>query len=204
MKLSIFLTSLVATFLLVACIQPAAAPAVTTTTGLQIMEPWARQARMTGGAAMSSDTGASSTAMSMTTSVTVTDPMSSTAMNATPMTTTASMSGTMGMGMGGAMGAMYMTIRNPGNTPDRLIKAQSDVSQVVELHNMAMKDGVMSMYPVEAIDIPANGEAVLKPGGFHVMLIGLNRDLLAGDTMTVTLTFEQAGEITLQAPVRER
>lgn len=210
MKLSIFLASLVATFLLVACVQPAAAPAATTTTGLQIMEPWARQARMTGGAAMSSDTAASSTAMSMTTRMTATDPMSSMAMSAAPMTTTASisatepMSGTMGMGMGGAMGAMYMTIRNPGNRPDRLIKAQSDVSQVVELHNMAMKDGVMSMYPVEAIEIPANGEAVLKPGGFHVMLIGLNRDLLAGETMTVTLTFEQAGEITLQAPIRER
>ena len=204
MKLSIFLASLVATFLLVACVQPTAAPAATTTSGLQIMEPWARQARMTGGDAMPSDTAASSTAMSMTTSMTATEPMSSTAMNAAPMTTTASMSGTMGMGMGGAMGAMYMTIRNPGNTPDRLIKAQSDVSQVVELHNMAMKEGVMSMYPVEAIEIPANGEAVLKPGGFHVMLIGLNRDLLAGETMTVTLTFEQAGEITLQAPIRER
>lgn len=205
MKLSVFLTSLVATMLLVACVQSTAAPAATTTTGLQIMEPWARQARMTGGEAMQSDTTSSSTAMSMTTGMTATAPMSDTAMNAAaPMTTTAAMSGTMGMGMGGAMGAMYMTIRNPTATPDRLIKAESDVSQVVELHNMAMKEGVMSMYPVEAIDIPANGEAVLQPGGFHVMLIGLNRDLLAGDTMTVTLTFEQAGEITLQAPVRER
>lgn len=211
MKLSVFLTSLVATILLVACVQSTAAPAATTTTGLQIMEPWARQARMTGGEAMPSDTASSSAAMSMTTNMTATDAMSSTAMNAAaPMTTTeamsatATMSGTMGMGMGGAMGAMYMTIRNPTTTPDRLIKAESDVSQVVELHNMAMKDGVMSMYPVEAIDIPANGEAVLKPGGFHVMLIGLTRDLMAGDTMTVTLTFEQAGEITLQAPIRER
>lgn len=205
MKLSIFWASLVATFLLVACVQPAAAPAATTTTGLQIMEPWARQARMTGGEAMSSDTAASSTAMSMTTSMTATDPMSSTAMGATAsMSATEPMSGTMGMGMGGAMGAMYMTIRNPSATPDRLIKAESNVSEVVELHNMAMKDGVMSMYPVEAIEIPANGEAVLKPGSFHVMLIGLNRDLLAGETMTVTLTFEQAGTITLQAPIRER
>jgi hypothetical protein len=85
-----------------------------------------------------------------------------------------------------------------------LIKAQSDVSQVVELHNVAMKDGVMSMYPVEAIEVPANGEAVLKPGSFHVMLIGLTRDLVAGETMSVTLTFEQAGDVTVQAPIRER
>ena len=194
MKLSVFLTSLIATILLVACVQPTAAPAATTTTGLQIVEPWARQARMTGGEAMQSDTASSSSAMSMTTEMTATAPMSA----------TEAMSGTMGVGMGGAMGAMYMTIRNPNTTPDRLIKAESNVAQVVELHNMAMKDGVMSMYPVEAIDIPANGEAVLKSGSFHVMLIGLTRDLLAGDTMTVTLTFEQAGEITLQAPIRER
>ena len=120
------------------------------------------------------------------------------------MSNTLGMSGTMGMGMGGAMGAMYMTIRNPTDTPDRLIKAESNVSEVVELHNMAVKDGVMTMYPVEAIEIPANGEAVLKPGSFHVMLIGLNRDLVAGETMSVTLTFEQAGEVTLQAPIRER
>ena len=142
---------------------------------------------------------------SETMAMTDTMPMTATTMSVTTgMTTATPMSDTMGMGIGGAMGAMYMTIRNPSSTPDRLIKAQSDVSKVVELHNVAMKEGVMSMYPVEAIEIPANGEAVLKPGSFHVMLIGLNRDLVAGDTMTVTLTFEQAGEITLQAPIRER
>jgi hypothetical protein len=52
--------------------------------------------------------------------------------------------------------------------------------------------------------VPANGEAVLKPGSFHVMLIGLTRDLVAGETMSVTLTFEQAGDVTVQAPIRER
>jgi|688.fasta_scaffold347878_3 hypothetical protein len=144
--------------------------------------------------------------MTTTTNMSTTDPMSATlpVSETMAMSATAPMTGTMGMGMGGAMGAMYMTIRNPTGSPDRLIKAQSDVANVVELHNVAMKDGVMSMYPVEAIEVPANGEAVLKPGSFHVMLIGLTRDLVAGETMSVTLTFEQAGDVTVQAPIRER
>lgn len=177
---------LVTTLLLTACVQPVATPAtpaVTTTNGLQIIDPWGRQAQM-----RSENDMAASNSMS----------------NTTTMSATAPMTGTMGMGMGGAMGAMYMTIRNPTGTPDRLIKAQSDVAKVVELHNVAMKDGVMSMYPVEAIEVPANGEAVLKPGSFHVMLIGLTRDLVAGETMTITLTFEQAGDVTVQASIRER
>ncbi|MCE7979559.1 MAG: copper chaperone PCu(A)C [Caldilinea sp. CFX5] len=194
MKHYTLLLILVTTILFTACIQPATAPVATTASGLQIIDPWARQAQMRNENAMSGAAMTNTVGMSNTTAMTASAAMSST----TPMT------GTMGMGMGGAMGAMYMTIRNTTGTPDRLIKAQSDVAKVVELHNVAMKDGVMSMYPVETIEIPANGEAVLKPGSFHVMLIGLNRDLVVGESMTVTLTFEQAGDVTLQAPIRER
>jgi hypothetical protein len=197
MKQFTFLLILVMTLLFTACIQPAAAPVAATTGGLEILDPWARQAQMRSENAMDS--------AAMTNTMTNTVGMhNATAMTATAAMSSTPMTGTMGMGMGGAMGAMYMTIRNTTGTPDRLIKAHSDVSKVVELHNVAMKDGVMSMYPVEAIDIPANGETVLKPGSFHVMLIGLTRDLVVGETMTVTLTFEQAGDVTLQAPIRER
>jgi len=198
MKRLFLFTLFITTQHLTACVQSLSAPsapAATTANGLQIIEPWARQAQMRSENAMTPGNN-----MTTTTSMSTTAPMSAT----TAMSATVPMTGTMGMGMGGAMGAMYMTIRNPNGTPDRLIKAQSDVSNVVELHNVAMKDGVMSMYPVEAIEVPANGEAVLKPGSFHVMLIGLTRDLVAGDTMTVTLTFEQAGDVTVQAPIRER
>lgn len=200
MKQPLLFTILVTILLLAACIQPDAAPVATTATGLEIADPWARQAQMRAEpGAMGSETTAMTDTMTSTT-MTTTDNMTAT----TAMSNTTEMSGTMGMGMGGAMGAMYMTIRNPTDTPDRLIKAESNVSAVVELHNMAVKDGVMTMYPVEAIEIPAKGAAELKPGSFHVMLIGLNRDLVAGETMSVTLTFEQAGEVTLQAPIRER
>lgn len=194
MKSYLLFVIFVTTLLLTACVQPAPAPVATTETGLTIIDPWARQAQMRNENSMSGAAITETVGMSNSTGMTETTAMSAT----TPMT------GTMGMGMGGAMGAMYMTIRNPTGSPDRLIKAQSDVSKVVELHNVAMKDGVMSMYPVEAIEVPANGEAVLKPGSFHVMLIGLTRDLVAGETMTVTLTFEQAGDVTVQTPIRER
>ena len=204
MKQPLLFTILLTVLLLAACVQPAATPVATTATGLEIADPWARQAQMRDEpSAMNSETTAMTDTLTNTmtsTAVTATNSMTTAAM----MSNTMSMSGTMGMGMGGAMGAMYMTIRNPTDTPDRLIKAESNVSAVVELHNMAVKDGVMTMYPVEAIEIPANGAAELKPGSFHVMLIGLNRDLTAGETMSVTLTFEQAGEVTLQAPIRER
>lgn len=201
---SSFLWILAVTLICAACVplaQPQPQLEITTPTGLQIVDPWARQAQMMG----DDNTASMSNTLSTTASMTVTGVVTTTAMTTTaaPSTTNA-MSDTLGMGIGGAMGAMYMTIRNPTNTPDRLIKAQSDVSKVVELHNMAIKDGMMTMFPVEAIDVPANGEAVLEPGSFHVMLIGLNRDLTSGDSVTITLTFEQAGDVTLQAPIRER
>jgi periplasmic copper chaperone A len=110
-----------------------------------------------------------------------------------------------GMAMGedtGAVGAVYLTIRNSASAPDRLIKASSAIAKNVELHTMSLNDGVMEMRPVEAIDVPASGEVALKPGGFHVMLIGLNKALTPGETFDVTLQFEKAGPVTVQASVR--
>ncbi|MEZ4728063.1 MAG: copper chaperone PCu(A)C [Caldilineaceae bacterium] len=161
-----------------ACMQ--AEPAAT---GLQIVEPWARAAQL-----IAAETVAATESMTATMMVSPTH----------------AMTGTMGMGVGGVNSAVYMTIRNPGNQADRLIKAESDAATVVELHNVANNNGVMSMFPVEEVAVPAQGEAVLKPGSYHVMLIGLTRDLTVGDTVTVTLTFEQAGATTVAAEVRER
>lgn len=112
--------------------------------------------------------------------------------------------GGMDMDMGGANSAAYMVIRNTGGEPDKLIAASTDVAKTVELHTVIEEGGVMRMRQVEGgIDIPANGEVVLKPGGFHVMLIGLTRDLNAGDSVQLTLTFEKAGEIPVTAQVRQ-
>lgn len=161
-----------------ACIQTESA-----STNLQIVEPWVRAAMR-----MTEETMQPVAPMTSTVMISPTQPLT----------------GTMGMGMGGVNSAVYMTIRNPGAQADRLLKAESDAANVVELHNVANNNGVMSMFPVEAVEVPARGEAILKPGSYHVMLIDLTRDLAVGDTVSVTLTFEQAGPLTVTAAVRER
>jgi copper(I)-binding protein len=100
-------------------------------------------------------------------------------------------------------GAAFMEIRNTGDMDDRLIAAASDIAQKVELHtHISDANGVMQMVEVEeGFPIPAGGNHLLKRGGDHVMFMGLNGPMNEGDTVTVTLTFEQAGEVTLDIPV---
>jgi hypothetical protein len=109
-----------------------------------------------------------------------------------------------GMEMAGANSAAYMVIRNTGSAPDKLIAARSDVAKTVEIHTVIEENGMMQMRPVEGgIEIPAGGEVELKPGGYHVMLIGLTRDMNAGETVQITLQFETAGEIPITAEIRQ-
>jgi copper(I)-binding protein len=96
-----------------------------------------------------------------------------------------------------------MTIRNGGSRADRLVAAQSDVADATEIHTVEMKDGVMAMRPADGVDVPAHGEVVLKPGGYHIMFVGMRRMVKPGDAVEIVLRFEQAGEITVQAEVRE-
>lgn len=112
----------------------------------------------------------------------------------------------MGMGEGddmhGGNGAAFMVIENKGASPDRLVKVESDASKAVEIHKTEMKDDIMTMAPVDGVEIPANGKAELKPGGFHVMLIGLNQDLKAGEKVHLKLTFESGAVVDLDAEIR--
>jgi len=66
-----------------------------------------------------------------------------------------------------------------------------------------MNGDVMSMVPVPSLEIPTGGEVTLKPGGYHVMLIDLQQALSVGDTIEVTLIFQNAGRVTFQAEIRE-
>ena len=88
----------------------------------------------------------------------------------------------------------------------RLIGARSDVAQNTEVHEMAMQGQMMRMREVAAVPLPRGQAVALAPGGYHVMLIGLKRPLSAGEQVTLTLVFEDAGgkrsEQTVQAPVR--
>jgi copper(I)-binding protein len=69
------------------------------------------------------------------------------------------------------------------------------------LHKTVEADGVMKMEHVEALDIPADGMLEMKPGGYHIMLMGLTQPLKEGDEIEITLTFEKAGEVKLKAKV---
>ena len=100
-------------------------------------------------------------------------------------------------------GAAYMLIENTGSEDDRLVSASSDVSEVVELHDMKMEGDVMKMFHVDGYDVPAGGSVELKPGGKHVMFIGLHEKLGIGQIVTVVLEFEESGEITVEAEIRE-
>ncbi|GIT90398.1 hypothetical protein JANAI62_01200 [Jannaschia pagri] len=98
----------------------------------------------------------------------------------------------------------YLVITNPTEADDLLVAATIDLDTVgrVELHEMTMADGVMMMSEVEGgIPVPAGETVVLQPGGLHLMLMGLTGPLEAGATHEVTLTFEQAGEMSVTAPV---
>lgn len=100
----------------------------------------------------------------------------------------------------GPNGAVYMTLTNQGDADDRLVAASTDAAVTVELHETQMEGGAMRMQPLDGIDVPADGQAVLEPGGLHVMLIDVD-DLAEGDTIDLTLTFENAGEQQITADV---
>ncbi len=101
--------------------------------------------------------------------------------------------------------AAYGLLVNLTDTDQLLISASTDVSEVVELHEMIMGEGdVMQMRPVDpGIAVPAGGATLLQPGGLHIMLINLNGELPAGETIDLGLIFDDGEEIALTAPVRE-
>lgn len=92
-------------------------------------------------------------------------------------------------------GAGFMTIRNGGTQPDRLVSASTPVARVVELHTHIREGDVMRMRPVQDIPVPPGQTVRLRPGGLHVMLIGLNEPLRQGAEVPLTLRFERAGEV---------
>ena len=98
----------------------------------------------------------------------------------------------------------YMTIHNSGSEADRLISGEADFADRVEIHEMAMEGDVMKMRQLaDGLEIPAGGEVILKPGGYHVMFIGIDSQFKDGETRNVKLTFEKAGAIELEFEVKD-
>ncbi len=99
-------------------------------------------------------------------------------------------------------GAAFMAVTNTTDTDDRMIDARSDISARVELHTHIVTDGVARMTRLEdGIPIPAGETVMLERGGLHVMFMGLDGGMEQGETVDVTLVFENAGEIAVAIPV---
>lgn len=96
---------------------------------------------------------------------------------------------------------VFMTLRNTGTAPDRLVSAASPLPRMVEIHTTVRDGEVMRMRPVDAVEVPPGGSVTLAPGGLHIMLMGLSQPMPAGSTVPVTLTFEHAGAVPVQVPV---
>ncbi len=101
-------------------------------------------------------------------------------------------------------GAVYMMLMNTGGQDDALLSVESNIAQVVELHESKVDDhDVVRMAPVEQVTIPAGGSTILKPGGLHVMLISVQSGLALGDTFDITLNFAKSGPQSLTIEITE-
>jgi copper(I)-binding protein len=104
---------------------------------------------------------------------------------------------------GARTGGGFLTIENKGSAPDRLIGASADVAGKVEVHEMAMHDGVMKMRPVEGgLTIDAGKTVKLAPAGYHLMMTDLKSPLKQGDKLPLTLQFEKAGKVAVTLDVQ--
>lgn len=103
----------------------------------------------------------------------------------------------------GAPSAGFMMVENRGDQDDVLLSVEGDFAKRLELHLSSMVDGIMKMeHQQEGILIPAGETVSFKPGGYHLMFMGLNKNFEAGESYTVRLTFEKAGVKTLALPVQ--
>jgi len=103
----------------------------------------------------------------------------------------------------GDNGAIYFAIENGTENDDALVSVASDVAGAAELHLSQMEGDRMSMRQQETIAISAGEAVVFSPGGLHVMLVGLARELKNGDTFEAALQFENAGEKIITVTVRD-
>jgi len=100
--------------------------------------------------------------------------------------------------------AAFMVVENHSSKEIALLSASSDVCEVVELHKMETVNEMMRMKKVDNVVIPANGQTEFKPGGYHLMVIGLKRPLKDGEEVEVKLQFADSIQKTIKVPVKNR
>ena len=103
----------------------------------------------------------------------------------------------------GMNSAVYFVIQNHNAEVDELIGAASSVADAVEIHESKMEGDVMMMNRVESVVLEPSTKVEFKPGGYHVMLIGLKQDLKAGDEIEFTLQFKNSPDIAMKATVKD-
>jgi copper(I)-binding protein len=100
--------------------------------------------------------------------------------------------------------AAYMVITNNSQKQVVLVSASSDIAGAAEIHQMSDMDGMMKMAKMTDVHIPAQGHVTFKPGGFHIMLINLKKPVNKGDTVLITLHFQDGSSIIANADVRDQ
>ncbi|MBB3935096.1 copper chaperone PCu(A)C [Aureimonas phyllosphaerae] len=103
---------------------------------------------------------------------------------------------------GARTGVGYLVLKNDGTNADRLVSVSSPAATSVEVHDMSITDGVMTMRKVEGgLDLTPGSEAKLAPGGLHLMLVGVKEPFKEGQMVPLDLTFEKAGTVEVQLKV---
>jgi copper(I)-binding protein len=103
---------------------------------------------------------------------------------------------------GATNAAGYLEIRNSGKEPDRLVGASTPNGERVELHMTVREGDVMKMREVQSFEVPAGQRLTLRPGGQHLMIVGLKKPLAVDARIPLTLRFERAGEIRVELRVQ--
>lgn len=98
--------------------------------------------------------------------------------------------------------AAFMTIQNNDMSDHKVVSASSPAAKTVELHTHTHENGMMKMRQIPQIDLPAGADAMLKPGGLHIMLIDLTAPLASDKLVPVTIKFEDGSEKTMDLPVK--
>lgn len=107
-------------------------------------------------------------------------------------------------GFAGGNSAVYFVIENSGDQDDSLLSAEATVAEFVELHESKMdSSGMMKMQKQDRVNAPQKDQVAFQPGGLHVMLVNLTKDLNVGDRFNLTLTFEKAGQVPVDVEVRQ-
>ena len=103
---------------------------------------------------------------------------------------------------GAAIGAGYLLIENKGNITDRLVSVMAEIAGRTEIHDMKVESGVMKMRPLaQGIEIAPGANAILAPGGYHLMFLDLKQPLVQGQRFKATLVFEKAGAVEVEFAV---